>query len=245
MADETIKRIKRGTTRMMILDGKDIGIKFDDRWLYQKVNFQLNQAHNLALIGDNGVGKTTMIRAMLGKIPLTTGEFKWYDDGQHKIAYVPQYRPDMQAFPLRIRDFVGLTFDQGLRPWLSKEEKNRLQHILAITNLTSIADQRIDRASGGERQRAYLAQALVQKPNVLILDEATANLDNVAKYGLMDVVAAYQENYQLTTIMVSHDIDIMQRYADEYLLLTKHGSEYGNIDQLDVAKLREGGENFV
>lgn len=230
---------------MMILDGKNIGIKFDNRWLYQKVDFQLNQAHNLALIGDNGVGKTTLIRAMLGKIPLTTGEFKWYDAEQHKIAYVPQYRPDMQAFPLRIKDFVALTFDQGLRPWLSKEEKSRLQHILEITNLTNIAEQRIDRASGGERQRAYLAQALVQNPNILILDEATANLDNVAKYGLMDVVAAYQKRYQLTTIMVGHDIDIMQRYADEYLLLTKQGSEYGDITQLDIAKLREGGESFV
>ena len=90
-----------------------------------------------------------------------------------------------------------------------------------------------------------MAQALVQNPNILILDEATANLDNVAKYGLMDVVAAYQKRYQLTTIMVSHDIDIMQRYADEYLLLTKQGSEYGDITQLDIAKLREGGESFV
>lgn len=230
---------------MIILDGKDIGIKFDDRWLYQKVNFRLEQGHNLALIGDNGVGKTTMIRAMLGKVPLTTGEFIWHDDSNRKIAYVPQYRPDMQAFPLRVSDFVALTFDQGLRPWLSKLEKQRLTAILAITNLTEIADQRIDNASGGERQRAYLAQALVQNPDILILDEVTANLDNVAKYALMDVVKNYQHQYQLTVIMVSHDIDIMKKYADEYLLLTKHGSEYEKIDHLDVAKLKEGGQILV
>ena len=230
---------------MIILDGKDIGIKFDDRWLYQKVNFQLIQGHNLALIGDNGVGKTTMIRAMLGKIPLTTGEFVWHDNVNRKIAYVPQYRPDMQAFPLRIRDFVALTFDRGLRPWLSKVEKQRLTTVLAITNLTDIADNRIDNASGGERQRAYLAQALVSNPDILILDEATANLDNVAKYALMNVVHDYQQQYQLTTIMVSHDIDIMQKYADEYLLLTTNGSEYDVINHLDVAKLKEGGHVLV
>ena len=122
-----------------------------------------------------------------------------------------------------------------MRPWLTATEKEKLSHVLADTHLTKLAISCSDTASGGERQRAYLAQALVQKPNVLILDEATANLDNVAKFELMDVIRDYQTHHEITVIMVSHDLEIIQRYADDYLLLTPQGSEFGEIANLDIS----------
>ena len=231
---------------MTILTGSNIGIQFGERWLYQSVDFTLERGRVLALIGDNGVGKTTLLRAILGQLPLTTGQLDWrLPEQARQISYVPQYRPDMQAFPLRISDFVALSFDKGIVPWLSKAERAKLQHVLADTNLTRLARARIDTASGGERQRAYLAQALVQDPNVLILDEATANLDNVAKYELMNVIHEYQQHHQLSVIMVSHDLDIIKQYADDYLLLTPQGSEFGTIDQLDMTKLKVGNQDHA
>ncbi|WP_374915447.1 metal ABC transporter ATP-binding protein [Weissella cibaria] len=231
---------------MTILTGSGVGIQFGERWLYQDVAFKLKKGRVLALIGDNGVGKTTLLRAILGQLELTAGELDWQIDAKTRmISYVPQYRPDMQAFPLKVTDFVSLSFDKGILPWLKTTEKERLQHVLADTHLTKIANARIDTASGGERQRAYLAQALVQNPNVLILDEATANLDNVAKYELMNVVRDYRDHHDLTTIMVSHDLDIIGKYADDYLLLTPNGSEFGPIDQLDMTKLKVGNQDHA
>jgi len=231
---------------MTILTGSNVGIQFGERWLYRAVDFKLEQGRVLALIGDNGVGKTTLLRAILGQLTVTSGQLDWQVPTQaRQISYVPQYRPDMQAFPLRISDFVALSFDKGLVPWLRKAEREKLQHVLADTNLTRLARARIDTASGGERQRAYLAQALVQEPNVLILDEATANLDNVAKYELMDVIHDYQQHHQLSVIMVSHDLEIIKQYADDYLLLTPKGSEFGTIDQLDMTKLKVGNQEHV
>jgi len=231
---------------MTILTGSNVGIQFGERWLYRAVDFKLEQGRVLALIGDNGVGKTTLLRAILGQLTVTSGQLDWQVPTQaRQISYVPQYRPDMQAFPLRISDFVALSFDKGLVPWLRKAEREKLQHVLADTNLTRLARARIDTASGGERQRAYLAQALVQEPNVLILDEATANLDNVAKYELMDVIHDYQQHHQLSVIMVSHDLEIIKQYADDYLLLTPQGSEFGTIDQLDMTKLKVGNQEHV
>ena len=225
---------------MVVLSGKNIGIQLDDgRWLYQQVDFDLKNHRMLALIGDNGVGKTTLLRAILGQRSVTEGTLTW-QTGNEDVRYVPQYRPDMQAFPLFIKDFVALSFDTGLRPWLSVAEKKQLHHILTDTNLDQLARQRIDTASGGEKQRAYLAQALVKNPNVLILDEATANLDNVAKYELMDVVKHYRDHHDLSIIMVSHDLDIIANYADDYLLLTQDGSEFGTVDTLDFSKLKVG-----
>lgn len=229
---------------MVVVKGSDVGIAFGDRWLYQGVNFELRKKRVLAVIGDNGTGKTTLIRALLGQQTLTTGVLTW-ENSHNVVRYVPQERPDAQNFPLEIADFVALSNDQGWRPWMTSTEKAHLAHILDDTNLTKLAKQRIDLASGGERQRAYLAQALLADPNVLILDEATANLDNVAKYELMNVVRHYRDHHDLSIVMISHDLDIIKQYADDYLLLRPDGSEFGSVADLDIHKLEMGKHDHV
>ncbi|KRN74441.1 hypothetical protein IV73_GL000360 [Weissella kandleri] len=212
---------------MIILKGTNIGIQANGRWLYQAVNFQLEQQHILALLGENGVGKTTLIQTMMGERTLDQGSLTWEQAGL-QIAYVPQYRNDVNQFPLTITEYVKLNFDTGWQPWLTQGEQAWLKQVLAATALTELAHQRIDQASGGERQRAYLAQALVKKPDVLILDEATANLDAAAKFQFMDVLQQYQKKHTLSIIMVSHDAEIVDRYADDYLLIQHHQGRFGH-----------------
>jgi zinc/manganese transport system ATP-binding protein len=171
------------------------------------------------------VGKTTLVRAILGQIRLTTGQINW-PAGKPVISYVPQYRAEADAFSLRIADFVALSFDHGLVPWLRRAEQGKLTAVLAQTGLTTIANRRIDTASGGERQRAYLAQALVRSPQLLILDEATANLDGKAKFSLMDLVRAQQRDRQLSVLMISHDPEIVRAYADTELHLQAGGGTF-------------------
>jgi len=229
---------------MVVVKGNDVGISFGDRWLYRNVDFELKKKSMLAIVGDNGAGKTTLVRALLGQQPLSEGELTW-ESGQNVVRYVPQERPDAQNFPLHIADFVALSYDHGWHPWMSAQEKKHLVHILADTNLTELAKQRIDLASGGERQRAYLAQALLANPDVLILDEATANLDNAAKFELMDVVRYYRDHHDLSVIMISHDLDIIKEYADDYLLLRPEGSVFGPASELDVSQLEMGQRDHV
>lgn len=229
---------------MSVVKGEGIGIAFGDRWLYQNVDFELQNKRVLAIVGDNGTGKTTLIRALLGQQALTEGTLTW-EEPNSVIRYVPQERPDAQNFPLQISDFVALSNDRGWRPWMTKNEKKHLAHILEDTNLTALGQQRIDLASGGERQRAYLAQALLANPDVLVLDEATANLDNVAKFELMDVVRHYRDHHDLSIVMISHDLEIIQQYADDYLLLGPNGGEFGPVSDLDVHKLEVGRQTHV
>lgn len=230
---------------MEILSANNIGIRFDKRWLYKNVNFKVNTGEVLTIIGDNGVGKTTMIQAMLNKIATTKGEFDWKIDKQKEVNYIPQYRPNMKDFPLSIKSFVALSFDESVRPWLNKAEKKRLSEVLKLTNLQKIIDQRIDLASGGERQRAYLAQALINKPKLLILDEATANLDNIAKFQLMDLINELKKSENLAIIMISHDLKIVKKYTDKYLYLKPGSGEYNTVDLLDINKLEITGDHHV
>jgi zinc/manganese transport system ATP-binding protein len=196
-----------------ILTVSGVGIRMGERLLYSGVDLTLHQGETLALTGENGVGKTTLVRAIMGQLTPTYGQIIW-PTGMPVISYVPQYRAEADAFGLRIRDFVALSFDHGLLPWLRQVERDRLAAVLRRTGLTKIGNRRIDTASGGERQRAYLAQALLRNPQLLILDEATANLDTHAKFQLMDLVQEEQKRSQLSVLMVSHDPEIVKQYAD-------------------------------
>ncbi len=206
----------------LILSGEDVAIQMGNRRLYSGVSFALHQGEMLALTGENGVGKTTLVRAIMGQVHPVQGRIQWAQ-ARPVMSYVPQYRAEADAFGLRIIDFVGLSFDQGFRPWLSRVEKSVLATVLAQTGLTDIATRRMDTASGGERQRAYLAQALVRQPQLLILDEATANLDVDAKFELMDAVATQQHQANLGVLLISHDPEIVARYADATLHLQAGG----------------------
>lgn len=97
------------------------------------------------------------------------------------------------------------------------------------TGLTTLAKRPIGQASGGERQKAYLAQALVEAPNLLILDESTASLDPVTKTELLDLVVELNQRLKLTVLFVTHDIPMARKYSSRYLMLTP---KVPNKDQL-------------
>lgn len=223
---------------MNILEGQQIGLKVAQRWLYHQVNVTLAAGEALAIVGDNGVGKTTLIQALLGQRPVDEGTISW-PNGPQVVAYVPQYRADIQQFSLTIRDFISLSFNRGWWPFLTASERQARETVIALTGLQTIANHRIDTASGGERQRAYLAQALLQNPDILILDEATANLDNVAKHQLMQVITDYRKSHELAVIMVSHDLPLIQMYSQNVLHIRPEGSVSGSVAQMDWSQLEK------
>lgn len=224
---------------MPLLELQNISMTFDKRTLYKGVNWQLHAGKTHALLGENGVGKTTLVRIILGRLRPSGGQVLW-PQGQPRYAYVPQGRTSATQFGLSIRAFVALSFDSGWRPWLTAAEKQALDEVLAACVLSSIADNRIAAASGGERQRAYLAQALLRQPQLLILDEATASMDPVSKEQMMQVIQTYQRQHQASVLMISHDIPLVREYADDYLLLTADGGTAAPITTLTNATIGGG-----
>jgi zinc/manganese transport system ATP-binding protein len=150
-----------------------------------------------------------------------------------RIGYVPQFRNVDIDYPLSVRNFVSLNLLHNWRPWLSRKERSRVKRVLKQADLEQIADRPLGLASGGEKQRAYLAQALLNRPQLLILDESTASLDNEMKFELLDLVSRFQQN-GLTVIFITHDMDLAQRYGTRYLMMKKNGYESGPINELNV-----------
>ena len=192
-------------------------MKFYSKVIFQNLNFELKKGSMTALLGPNGTGKTTLINILMKLLIPTSGTFEFAKGV--KLGYVPQFRNIEADYPLSIRAFVSLN-----TPLIkTKKIKERVTSELKETHLLSIQNTRMGEASGGQKQRAYLAQALLDKPNMIILDEATASLDPSAKEELMQLIKHLNEEHDITVLFVTHDVPLARKYMNNYLYLN-HGT---------------------
>lgn len=223
-----------------VLTIKNLTVSFSDHLVLNDLSLQLNQGDFLGVVGQNGVGKTTLIRVILRQLAPQHGKIKYHPEFKRmKIGYVPQFRNIDEEYPLSIRDFVGLNLHDSRLPWLSKKERQKLDKIIKQTNLETIQNTPLGDASGGEKQKAYLAQALINDPDLLILDESTASLDNVRKFELLDLVKEFNEHQGVTVLFITHDIELAKDYAHEYLLMRHGNYQSGPIAQFKESDLEE------
>jgi zinc/manganese transport system ATP-binding protein len=220
-----------------ILSVEHMQFGWSDRQLFSDLNFELLPGTMTAVIGPNGVGKTTLIRLLMGQLQPAAGKIVWASEPAVKVGYVPQFRNLDDEYPLSIRSFVQLSQLGSMVPWHRAAEKKRLQEVLEQTHLTHLADQRLGMASGGEKQKAYLAQALIAHPNFLILDEATASLDVATKVELMNLVAEINQQTKLTVLFVTHDLQLAKDYTQQYLLLDGNGAQLQPIANMDPERM--------
>ncbi len=214
----------------MILDVNDLSMRFDNKTVFKDISFKLEKGSTTALLGPNGTGKTTLIKILMGMLTPTSGSYKFADDV--KIGYVPQFRNIDSEYPLSIRAFIELNASL----FKTKKVKEQVDQQLVETYLDKIQNTRMGEASGGQKQRAYLAQALLDHPNMIILDEATASLDPAAKEELMDLIHHLNKEHKITVLFVTHDIPLASKYMSDYLYLNK-----GTIRQ---GKMKDFKEDF-
>ena len=202
-----------------ILTVHDLNIDIPNRRLFNKLNFSL-PAHKLTCItGENGVGKTTLVKHLLNDLSMPKQTHISFNITRDQVQYVPQLRNIDDEYPLSVYDFVSMGFKKRLLPWNSHQMKQTLNQVLAETNLSKIKHQPLGRASGGEKQRAYLAQALCADPELLILDEATASLDVTSKHELLKLLTTIMKKRGLTILFITHDPELINQYANYELHL--------------------------
>lgn len=222
-----------------ILTVNHLSFGFRDQQLYQDLSFQLNVGSMTSLVGPNGVGKTTLIRLLMAQLKPQAGTIRFRQQPPVRLGYVPQFRNVDTEFPLSIRSFIQLRQLDHLFFWHTGKEKAALDAVIKATHLGKIADTRLGMASGGEKQKAYLAQALLDDPNFLILDESTASLDVNTKQELMDLVQELNQTRQLTVLFVTHDLSLAKKYTQQYLLLTGSSYEMKPTEQMDLKAMPE------
>ncbi|TYC47139.1 metal ABC transporter ATP-binding protein [Leuconostoc litchii] len=214
-----------------ILQVEQLNVTIPGKVLIHQLSFDVYSGTLLCLTGDNGVGKTTLIKYLLQAAKDTISfqkEIRFninFDD----IQLVPQFRDIDDEFPLSVKDFIVLNLTRQWLPWLIKSENEQLQKIINLTNLNDIKNRALGRASGGEKQRVYLAQALMTHPKLLILDESTSNLDYESRIDLLKLVKKIIAQEQLTVIFITHDPELVQMFGDFELNINNGHGELSNL----------------
>ena len=214
--------------------------------ILRQVSFSLEEGQFLAILGNNGAGKSTMLKCF-NQILRVEGGHVWMDgedlltmthrEVARRVAFVSQTIPSTQ---MTVHDVVML----GRRPymrWGFTEEDHRIVHqAMERLNLSDMRGRFLNELSGGERQKVMLARALAQQPKVLLLDEPTSSLDIQNQYQVLDIVRDICRTSSITAVMVIHDLNLALRFCDRFLLL-KDGQVYrsGDSSILDRQALRE------
>ncbi len=240
---------------------ENLSVKGGDGYILKDVNLHLHCGELTAIVGRNGAGKTTFIKALLNTIPhagniIFEGE-KCADPkctGDHTIdhsffckcrqkvrymttkptfGYVPQSLSVDAGSPLSVEDLVRSCMSN--RPvWLPprKSEIVKAKEILRMTNADGLLSRRVCDLSGGELQRVLLALAINPVPDILLLDEPVSGVDRVGLKAFYELVSSLRRDFDVTILLISHDLDLVSRHADRVVFLNNAGAIVGKVDEV-------------
>jgi len=197
----------------LALDVSHLSVRFGRNTVLRDLTFRITRGTSLAILGPNAAGKTVLFRALVGAIPFE-GNITWAEGT--RIGYVPQKLDLERDVPMTGLDFLRA------RAALSAAPADAVSRALALVGVgEDAAHQRIGTLSGGQFQRLLVAFALVGDPNVLLLDEPTAGIDEPGQERLNALVRRLQIENGLTVLFISHEISVVDRYADNVLCLSR------------------------
>ena len=203
-----------------------LGVSKGSVEILENVNIHIHCGELTAIIGPNGGGKSTLLKALLGEVP-HSGQLKYLDSngsrtGQPVIGYVPQHLSFDTGTPASVSDLFVASLSKS-PAWLLKPRSVRKRAIEGLRKVKAehLLDRRLGALSGGELQRVLLALALDPVPNLLLLDEPVSGIDQGGLELFYNTVAELRRNYDLSIILVSHDFDLVSHYADRVILLNR------------------------
>ncbi|MEX3517522.1 metal ABC transporter ATP-binding protein [Corynebacterium camporealensis] len=195
--------------------------------LWSGLNLQVDAGEFIAILGPNGVGKSTLLGTILGTRQLSDGTV----DAPARVGFIPQQRMFPAELPLRARDLVSLSLAHGvLRN--RRADKKRVDALLSEVGATGIADRRVGRLSGGQQQLIRQAQALANDPQLLLADEPLLSLDPARQQATVAKLDARRKEHGTSVLFVTHGINPVLGVVDKVLYLAPHGHTYGPVEEV-------------
>lgn len=211
-----------------MIDVRAISFRYRETWVLRDVSFQIARGEFVGIIGPNGSGKTTLLKilshllspqegeVLLGRVPL--GGLK-RSEVARKMAVVPQ--ETHLLFPFKAMEIVlmGRSPYLGHRLFEGQKDLEVVERAMAWTGTLPLSERAMDELSGGERKRVTIARALAQEPEIILLDEPTANLDIHHQLDFLNLLLTLNQEQGMTILMATHDMNLAAEFCDRLILL--------------------------
>ena len=219
---------------MQIIKCENITLSYNKEKIVKDLSFDVIDGEYICIIGENGTGKSTLVKAILGLVNPENGKIKYSGVKQNEIGYISQTSAIADNFPASVYEIVlsGCLNRKVFMPFYSKKDKEKADYYINHLELDTIKKKTFSSLSGGQKQRVLLARALCATKKVLLLDEPTASLDPVATKEFYEIIYDLNKQHNITIITVSHDIDNSLKYADRIINLSKDSFKIYRPDEL-------------
>ncbi len=223
-----------------VVELRDARLSFGARTLWSGLDLTVGPGQFITVLGSNGSGKSSLLKAILGTLPLTEGEVRVCGRparrGSRRIGYIPQHHGYAVDVPLRGRDLVQLGLD-GTRwgpplPWRNREQRRQVDDLIERVGAGAFANRPIGRLSGGEQQQLRAAQALATEPAVLLCDEPLLSLDLRHQRGVVDLLDKQRRDRDTAVLFVTHEINPVLPVTDQVLYLNDGRFRIGPPDEV-------------
>lgn len=196
---------------MPLIELKQINVIFAEKTALRDINLKIYPNSIITIVGPNGGGKSTLLKTLLKLQKPSSGEVLYHD--KVRIGYVPQKIHLDHSLPLTVSRFLRLSKDVN---------KRDIEATLTQLSIHHLAEQNMQKLSGGEMQRVLLARAILNKPNLLVLDEPTQGVDINGQAELYQLIHQTQQALNCAVVMVSHDLHIVMADSKEVLCINQH-----------------------
>jgi zinc/manganese transport system ATP-binding protein len=241
---------KRDTPRGPVVSSRHAAVSLGGRIVWSDVTFDIQPGEFVAVLGPNGTGKSTLLKALLGLVPLSAGELRVSGTaprhGNVDVGYLPQRRSFDASARVRGVDVVRLGLDgdrwgmplPGVLGKRGRLAAQRVGELIELVEASTYADRPIGSLSGGEQQRLLIAQALARRPSLLLLDEPLDSLDVANQSAIATLLARISRSESVTVVIVAHDVNPILSYLDLVIYLARgHAASGAPSDVITSATL--------
>lgn len=221
--------------KLPVIRTENLSFSYQDVAVLKNISFGIQEGTISAIVGPNGSGKTTLLKLLLGFLKPESGKVFIFDGSpkemRRKVGYVPQRFDFDRSFPITVEEFLQIS--------CPKDKAHLLDDHLNHLGVLNLKDRTLGSLSGGQLQRVLIARAVLPDPEILFLDEPSSGIDMEGERSFLELIVHLKEEHNMTVIMISHEINVVNKVADQVLCINQSLICFGAPQKVLTAKTLE------